>query len=235
MKKFFVLLICVLPYFGKAQITSVGLTAGVNISSSNVYAFETSAYIIEFGNIGTGGMFSPGTDVYLNFGAFLEHKLLKKYSLSHSIILHQYYPSYNIANKSNGAIVSETVGIFAITYTGLLRLFNKGGLRFLVGPGIDINSVSSSPPTFNDGNLNELVTQLQNTFNPVVFYIGGELGYRAGRIDIALKYNHSLNSLTNSLAYQGENYAIPTRQAFLFLNIGFLVFDKNLRELKTSK
>ncbi len=233
MKKTIIIsLICALPFISKAQITSVGLTAGVNISSSNVYAFETSAYIIEFGNIGTGGMFSPGTDVYLNFGAFLEHNIGTKYTLSHSIIFHQYYPSYNIANKSNGAIVSETVGIFAITYTGLLRLFNKGGIRFLVGPGIDINSITATPPTFNDDNVKELVIQLQDTFNPVVFYIGGELGYRAGRIDIALKYNHSLTSLTNSLTYQGENYAIPTRQAFLFLNIGFLVFDKNLRDAK---
>ncbi|MCF6352426.1 MAG: hypothetical protein L3J06_05400 [Cyclobacteriaceae bacterium] len=233
MKKIFLItLICALPYMGKAQITSVGLTVGVNIGGSTPYAFETGSYLIEFENVGTGGRFSPGTNLYLNFGAFLEHNLLKKYSLSHSIILHQYAPSYAILSKSNGVKTSETVGIFVITYTGMLRLFNKGGLRFLAGPGIDINSISATPPTFNDSNLNELVTQLQNTFNPVVFYIGAELGYRAGRIDIALKYNHSLNSLTNSLAYQGENYAIPTRQAFLFLNIGFLIFDKNLRDAK---
>jgi len=231
-KIYLILLICILPYLVKAQITSIGLTAGVNISSSNVYTFETDAYIIEFGNIGTGGRFSPGTNIYLNFGAFLEHNILKKYSVSHGIVLHQYYPSYFIINKSSDATATAHLAMFTITYTGLLRLYNKGGLRFLAGPGIDINSISSAPPTFNDSDLNGLVTQLQNTFKPLVIYIGGELGYRAGRIDIALKYNHSINSLTNSLSYQGENYAIPTRQAFLFLNIGFLVFDKNLRALK---
>jgi len=228
----FLILICALPHLGKAQITSIGLSTGVNIGGSNSYAFEVKDYYVEFAKVGSGGLFSPGTNLYMHFGLFIEHKLLEKYSLSHSIIVHQYFPSYTITNNSNGVNVSETVGIFSITYTGLLRLFNKGGIRFLVGPGIDINSINTTPPTFNDDNLNEIITQLQNTFNPVVFYIGGELGYRAGRIDIALKYNHSLSSLTSFLAYQGENYAIPTRQAFLFLNIGFLVFDKNLRDAK---
>ncbi len=232
--KYVVIVICAMPALGMAQISAVGITAGVNIASSNVYAFETGAYFIEFEKIGTGGRFSSGTNVYLNFGAFLEHNLLRKYSLSHSIILHQYYPSYYIVNKSDGDSFGETVSMFAVTYTGLIRLVNKGGLRLLVGPGVDINSMSATEPTFNDGNLNELVTQLQDTFNPVVFYFAGELGYRAGRIDIALKYNHSLNSLTNSLAYQGNNYPIPTRQAFLFFNIGFLVFDKSLRNEKRN-
>lgn len=215
-----------MPIVGLAQIRAVGVAAGAHIASSTMVTFETNSYIIEYSNIGTGGRFSPGTDAYLNFGAFLEHHVFKKYNLSHSIILHQYYPSYFIINTTNNRSVNETLGLFAISYTGLLQLFNKGGLRFLVGLGMDVNFTSYSPPTFNDADLNELVTELQNTFNPLVYYIGGELGYRAGRIDLAIKYNHSLNSLTNSLAYQGNNYAIPTRQAFLFLNIGFLVFKQ---------
>lgn len=225
MKKFLtLLLICALPIIGKAQITSVGLTAGLNAVSNSEYTFQAGGYSIKLENEGAIG--------YLNFGGFVEHNLLSKYSFSHSIILHQYHPSYFIVGSPTGNKAS-TLGIFAINYNLNLRLFNKGGLRFLAGPGIDINTVKKPlPPTFNDNDLNKVITKLEKTIDPVVYYIGAELGYRAGRIDIALKYNYSLSSFTKPLEYQGETFGIPTRSAFLFLNISFLVFDKALRAAK---
>ncbi len=231
-KLFLLLLICALSKQGKAQITSVGLTAGVNAAFNNSYTFQAVDYIIELGSMGSElKNIIKDENLRLNFGAFLEHDFLSKYSLSHSILLHQYYPSYYIIGSPNGnKRISE--GVFAIKYNLMLRLFNKGGLRFLAGSGIDINIIETTPSNFNDDGLNEIVTQLQKTFNPFVYYVGAELGYRAGRIDIALKYNHSLSSFTKPLEYQGASYGIPTRSAFLFLNIGFLVFDKNSKELK---
>ncbi|MCF6352420.1 MAG: hypothetical protein L3J06_05370 [Cyclobacteriaceae bacterium] len=225
MKKIILMsLICALPYMGKAQITSVGLLAGLNAGVNKTYAFQAGNYSIMLNNMNDIGG--------LNFGAFVEHNLLTKYSLSHSVILHHYYPNYFVTGSPAGNSRGGPA-VFAITYNGLLRLFNKGGVRFLAGPGIDINSLSTaSMPNSTDEDLNEILAQLQNNVKPIVYYIGAELGYRAGRIDIALKYNYSLNSFTQPLAYQGETYGIPTRSAFLFLNIGFLVFDKNLRDAK---
>ncbi len=215
-----------LPLIGKAQITSVGLAAGVSIGSSSEYSFQAGNYLISAENINEIGR--------LSFVGFVEHDFLSKYSFSHSITLLQYGASYFVSGSPVGN-QGVLIGVFAIKYNLLLRLFNKGGIRLLAGPGIDANIVAEQPPsTFSDNDLNEVITQLGKTINPIVYNLAAELGYRAGRIDIALKYNHSLNSLTNSLAYQGENYAIPTRQAFLFLNIGFLVFDKNLRGAKNN-
>ncbi|MCF6361512.1 MAG: hypothetical protein L3J29_12220 [Cyclobacteriaceae bacterium] len=225
-KLIFMLPICALSYMGKAQITSVGITAGLNAGVNKTYTFQAGNYSILLNNMNDIGG--------LNFGVFLEHNLFTKYSLSHSIILHHYYPNYFVTGSPAGNSGGSSA-VFAVTYSGLLRLFNKGGVRLLAGPGVDINSLSTAPmPDTTDEDLNEILDQLQNNVKPIVYYIGAELGYRAGRIDIALKYNYSLNSFTQPLAYQGETYGIPTRSAFLFLNIGFLIFDKNLRELKNK-
>lgn len=225
-KSIFILLICALPFMGKAQITSVGLFTGLNKGANSDYAFQAGNYIVQLNDMNSIGR--------LGFGAFVEHNFLSKFSFSHSIILHKYSASYYIFGSTTGD-QEMGIGIFAVKYNLMLRLFNKGGVRFLVGLGIDINAIETPPPPgFSDVDLNEIVNQLEETIKPVVYYAGAELGYRAGRIDIALRYNQSLNSFTQPLEYQGETYGIPTRSSFLFLNIGFLVFDKNLRSLKNK-
>lgn len=235
-KTVIVFLICALPNIGRAQISSVGLFAGMNNGVNSAYTFQAGNYSIGLESMSSGLLKNviKEENLTLNFGVFVEHNFLSKYSFSHSIVLHQYYPSYFIIGSPTGIKVSKA-GIFAIKYNLMLRLFNKGGVRLLAGPGIDINVIEKPPqPTFNDNDLNEIATQLEQTFNPVVYYLGAELGYRAGRIDIALKYNRSLNSFTQPLEYQGASYGIPTRSAFLFLNIGFLVFDKALKQAKNK-
>ncbi|GEM_PF-5416443 len=213
------LIICALAITSRAQITAVGVKAGITMGLNKTYAFQAANYGVVLEDMQEFGR--------LNFGAMLEHNLFTHYSLSHTVLLHQYYINYFVIQANSDLRYPTGAGVYTVTYTPLFRLVNKGGLRFLAGPGIDINSLSESPkPDTPDDGLNQIVDQLQYNVKPVVYYIGTELGYRAGRLELALKFNYSLNSFAEPITFNGVTYGIPTRSAFFFLNIGFLVYNK---------
>ena len=239
MKKILLLIICALPLAGRAQITAVGLTAGVYSAMSPSYIFQAGSYSIIFDGMGRGLQYIiQDQNVRLQFGAFAEHGLLSRFSINHQVNLYHFYPGYYIMGSPTGD-KSTGAGVFSVKYNPMLRVYARKGFRFEAGAALDFNFVRNSGQggdlQYKDDNLNVLFPALQDTFNPLVLYAAVGLAYRAGPIEMAFKYNHGVTPITNSLDYQGQNYPIPVRMRTFFLHIGILVFNKDLKESKKSK
>ncbi len=236
MKRLFILFFfCALSLPGRAQITALGITAGFKSDFSNAYALQVGSFVVEIPSMGTGpGNIINEQNLYRQFGAFVEHRLLSRFTLSHQINLYHVYLQYIVVGSPEGN-KSNTMGVFTTKYNALIRLYSKHGFRAAVGAGLDFNFVihgSASDFQFDDQDLNELLAALPDTFNPVVINTSAEIGYRAGLLDVSVRYSQGLTLFTRSLNYQGESYPLPIRSSGLFFNLGVLIYNKSLREQK---